>query len=157
LAFVAADGIGFPIVVRAVLGYGESMKTWLMKGVFGVTAVVGALVGAPAEAQAATGYPCTVYLMPNTGNSYYGNFGSVDVEMWTGPKCTGSFIRVVSAFSVGSTNANAAASFLYREEQLMALYRNLVDAASRGTRTYFFTKSSSGGGQYTLTYTGFNY
>jgi hypothetical protein len=133
------------------------MKTWLTKGFLGLGMVVGSLVVAPTEAQAAPGYPCSVYLSPNTGNTYYGNFGSVTAEMWTGPSCTGSFIRFVTAYSVGATNSAVNASHLYREAQLMALYRNLMEAAARGIRTYFFTASSSGNGQYVLTYVSFNY
>jgi len=130
------------------------MKNILAKSILGLGVAVGALLVAPEDASAANAYPCTVTLNPHTGNSFYGNYGSVELELWSGPQCSGSFIRFVTAFSVGATYSSVDKNYLYTEAQLMALYRNAMEAAARGVRTYFFTASGS---QYVLTYIGFNY
>lgn len=130
------------------------MKNILAKSILGLGVAVGALLVAPEDASAATGYPCTVTLLPYTGNAYYGNYGIVQIEMWSGAHCSGSFLGFVSAYSVGATNSTVNKSYLYTEAQLMALYRNMMEAASRSIRTYYFTASTS---QYVLTYAGFNY
>src|SRR5262245_53196463 len=102
----------------------KTMNRWLTR--LGVAAgmALGALVIAPAEARATSGYPCTVAFYPNTGAPGAGNFGTVEIEMWTGPQCTGTFLGFFDALSTGATGAGVVTLSTYREAALLELYRN---------------------------------
>jgi hypothetical protein len=53
------------------------------------------------RAHAITGYLCTVYYYPGADSS--GNYGSVDVSLYTGTSCTGSYVGYASFLSTGAT------------------------------------------------------
>jgi hypothetical protein len=113
-------------------------------------ALVVSVVGFAARAHADTGYPCSVVFRPPTSSSTAGSYGYILTEMWSGPYCSGSLLKFVSAYSVNATTVDADSKWLYRELPLMTLYRNLVDAALRGGRVLYFPTANGNGLKYAV-------
>lgn len=101
-----------------------------------------AITTATRAASAATGYPCTVQFVPPSRLPTGGSYGSISVEFWDGPFCSGKLLAQPSIWSSGATTTDADSKYLYREAALMQLYRNLVDVTLRGGRILYFTNTT---------------
>ena len=122
----------------------------MKRSILALTFLVSA-IGFASQASAAEGYACAVVYHPPTAQATSGNFGRVTVEVWSGAYCSGSYVKQVTAYSTGAYTVDADPKYLYREQPLMVLYRNLVDSALRGTKLNYFTGANGLG----LTYVQF--
>ena len=116
-----------------------------MKGtskiVIGIAAALAVgLDAAPARAELVSGYVCNAY--EALGASIYGDHGSVGATVYTGPRCTGSFVGGVVYSSTGATACPAWSSVT--EARLISLVHDLMIAASHGLRVDLNANDSCG-------------
>jgi hypothetical protein len=100
------------------------MKRRLTSLILGATLGGALLLGAPKEARAATysGYVCTVR---NTAE------GSISFSIYSGPDCTGSYMRTFSACSAGSEICSGSE---YSTAARDHLHRGLMQAIASNLR-----------------------
>jgi hypothetical protein len=80
------------------------------------------------------------------GGSSSGSGGFIQMSVYSGPGCTGSFVGTKYLCSTGATNVGCAASFLRTELQIMTEAPMLRAAADTDQRVGFTTSTCVGGG-----------
>ena len=100
-------------------------------------ALLAGLVVTSLTASASAEYVCRVHRIPGDVG-YYGDDGHVQVQLYTGPNCTGSYdgTRYFCSSGGSSSNCTSYVYGLYTGADLNALAENLSDAARTGQRVY---------------------
>jgi hypothetical protein len=120
------------------------VKSRVKSLILGAVAFVG--VVASARAAHAAEYLCYVAFQP--GNSVLGSEGNIHFTTFTGPSCTGAFIRQYFFCTTNATNTGCASSTLYRFERqgILAMLGVMQRAAAADQNVGVVTATCIGGG-----------
>jgi len=100
------------------------------------------VIAAPQDAKASgTGYVCNVSFTPFS--SGLGTKGSLWVNLYSGPNCTGTFMEQAQYCSVGATDTASCDNVLYDGPQLIAMWENLQRAAAADQKIYVQSTTNS--------------
>jgi hypothetical protein len=119
-------------------------KSWVKSVVFAAVPFSGVMLSAGIASAAE--YVC--YVQFQSGNSVYGSEGNLHFATYTGPSCTGTFIRQYFYCTAGATNTGCASSALYRHDRqsILAVYGVLQRAAAADQQTVVSAATCIGGG-----------
>jgi hypothetical protein len=102
--------------------------------------VLGALVlvGVAGTAHATVGYLCTVDGGFGKGYSSFGNYGGIQLTVYSSPACSGSFVGGGWLCSNGSTSSACSSPIYYNldEDQLLQIFGGLQRAAASNQKVW---------------------
>jgi hypothetical protein len=116
----------------------------MSKALLAVGITVAALMGAPRAAHADPfGYACSVFESWNTRTDH-GNYGYVDLSLFSGPNCTGDNLGVAWFDTTGSLNCPAA-TLIRSEARLNSISHKLTTAVADGLKVGVNVTTGPGG------------